>query len=747
MWRRPALLLLFLAVVVTVTWIIEFGFWWDTGYTSYQIVDPLRNLSVSQIRMLLEMRGIQYTALLEKPEIVNLLQQSGSVQYGELFNKVQCTEAWTPIELSGKEDFYEQIYDENESLWLVEVVPGEGQYAGHRLLDDRTWHALVPKLQALQISSAVVSCQYDRRFCARQGWSHPQLVFILPPTHQGGKVNTGRNLGWLPGREHIVLSSTTHLSVTPVLTWLYGQILSRVQVVHNVRQLEEIWFNITRVDQKKIPHVLYISELISPPLLIAALGLRLSTRIKLASFAVKKEEKEQVSRLLKKSGLGGVPSIAVVTSDGVTSYGGRKGESLTHSALNSYICMLQPHMNDAFLVSLVMANLLAVADFFYFLDVRIRAWKHVICTLIRVLVYNVTVFLLWLAVTALLKFSVVDNVLQSGSWLLSSLNSTWLFGQMRYHWLMIENHPVIFWMSAIMFGIIILIWRLLTKRGDAEQEEIDSNWGTVFSMDSYLVNVLFRPMASLSRPRPSQDLDLEEGMELLIERLATPDLWLHPVIPTDYMKDLPMWRFDGWGNEDDLKSESETDVDSVSENENDTLLDTHSCCQDDSCRLCELWTTVKEIYVCHRCAILKRKLERQYMRYRKVDYRGHQNMTYEKLLKVCENCCKTRKQQNSDSSVRQSNNIRTSSRWLLSPQRLTELKWTAPSHAIESRICAICLGRYRWSAVLCGLPCGHNYHHSCITEWLLKDNHHCPTCRWPTYKNKQVTIAAHDHEE
>lgn len=46
----------------------------------------------------------------------------------------------------------------------------------------------------------------------------------------------------------------------------------------------------------QIPHVLYISELLSPPLLIAALGLRLSTRIKLASFAVKKEEREQVDR-------------------------------------------------------------------------------------------------------------------------------------------------------------------------------------------------------------------------------------------------------------------------------------------------------------------------------------------------------------------------------------------------------------------------------------------------------------------
>ncbi|KAK8741346.1 hypothetical protein OTU49_002623 [Cherax quadricarinatus] len=599
---------------------------------------------------------------------------------------------------------------------------------------------------AVLLSAASMIDVFDFRFCAKQGWSHPQLVLILPPSQQANKLTTGRNPGRLPGREHIVFTSTTHLTVLSVLTWLYGHILSRVDVLQEVKQLEDTWLNVAKVDKEKVPRVVYISELLSPPLLIATLGLRLSTRIKLASFTVRKEEKEQVSRLLKKSGLS-VPSIAVVTSEGVTSYGGRKGEPLTRPALNSYICTLQPHMNDAFLVSLIMANLLAVADFFYFLDIRIRAWKHVVRTFVRVLVYNVIVFLLWLAVTALLKFSMVDSMLQSGSWLITSLNSTWVFGQMRYHWLMVESHPVIIWLSIIIFSFITLAWHLLLKRGNSEQEEMDTSWWAVFPMDSYLVNVLFRPMASLSRPRPSQDLGLEEGMELLIERLATPDLWLHPVIPTDYMKDLPMWRYDGWGNEDDLKSESETDVDSVSENENDTLLDTHTCCQDDNCRLCGLWSTVKEIYVCHRCAILKRKLERQYLRYHKTDDRGHQNVTYERLLKVCENCCKTRKQQNSDSTVKESNKIRSPTRWLLSPQRLTELKWTAPSHSIESRICAICLGRYRWSAVLCGLPCGHNYHHSCITEWLLKDNHHCPTCRWPSYKNKLTTMSAHQHEE
>lgn len=282
--------------------------------------------------------------------------------------------------------------------------------------------------------------------------------------------------------------------------------------------------------------------------------------------------------MLKRTGLTGIPNIAVVTAEGVTSYGKQKGESLTNTALDSYMCTLQPQMNDVFLVSLVLANALAVADIFNVFDVRVRAWKHAIRTLIRMLVYNIFVFVVWLAFTAILKFPLANIFLESGLWLISYLNSTWLFAQLRYHWLMIARHPIIFWMSAHIFGIIVILRRVISRR-ESEPADMDSNWWSIFSMDSYLVDVLFRPMASLSRPRPSQDLGLEEGMELLIERLATPDLWLHPVIPNDYMKDLPTWRYDGWGNEEDLKSESETDIDSVSDNENDILLDIHTCCQ------------------------------------------------------------------------------------------------------------------------------------------------------------------------
>lgn len=749
MWRRPALVVLYLAVVVAVTYLLELWFWWDNGFTSYHHVNPLRGLSVGQIHSLLELRGVEYTTMLEKTEIVDLLQHSGSVHFGEIMKKSQNIQQILPTEINSMEEYYQQVYEESESIWLVEVIPGEGQYVGHRLLDDRTWRTLTPKMTAIGINTAVVSCQYDRRFCARQGWSLPQLVLVFPSTDprdvsMKGRIHALKGQQSI-GREHAVVASTTHLSLTTVTSWLRKEILKRITVIDNTKDLECNWLNVTEVQNKQIPHMLYISELLTPPLLIATLGLRFSTRIKLASFSVKREDKEQVSHLVKKYGVNGPPSVVFITSQGISSYGSHKGELMRPASLESYICLLQPRTNDMFLVSLVLANLLALADFFYIFDFHIRAWKFFVRTILRVIFYNVSVFLVWLGLTALMKFESVTILLESLQWSFWYLNDSWYFAQLRYHWLMIYSYPLVFWISTFVFGFLVIVYRMITKNEEIEIDEYENNWfNSIFPLDSYLLNVLFRPMASLSRPRPSQDLGLEEGMELLIERLATPDLWLHPVVPTDYLKDLPLWRYDGWGTEDDLKSESETELDSPSENEND-LLESHNCCQDENCRLCELWTTVKEIYVCHRCAILKRKLERQYLRYRKNDSILHQNSTYEKLMKVCENCLRTRRLNNSEINLK-SNTGKKRGKWILSPQRLIELKWTAPRHAIESRVCAICLGKYRWSAVLCGLPCGHHYHHSCITEWLLKDNHHCPTCRWPSYKCKKF-VASHQHQE
>lgn len=154
-------------------------------------------------------------------------------------------------------------------------------------------------------------------------------------------------------------------------------------------------------------------------------------------------------------------------------------------------------------------------------------------------------------------------------------------------------------------------------------------WWEVLSFDC-----LFRPMASLSR-----EVQLEEGMELLIERLATPNLWLQPsVFINDYIKDLPLWRY-----RSSCISEAEAIV---------GLMDGDNYCKYDSASSSE---------------------------------EGR------------EEDCPVKGQ-------------------------------------LLSSTCAVCLEAYHSNSILCGLPCGHNYHKRCIYAWLHRDNYHCPICRWPVYK-------------
>lgn len=170
------------------------------------------------------------------------------------------------------------------------------------------------------------------------------------------------------------------------------------------------------------------------------------------------------------------------------------------------------------------------------------------------------------------------------------------------------------------------------------QREAERPWWEVLSFDC-----LFRPMATLSR-----EVQLEEGMELLIERLAVPNLWLQPsVFINDYIKDLPLWRY---------KSNYTSDADTIV-----GLMDGDNYCKYDSASSSE-------------------------------DGREDEHVN-----------CPVKGQ-------------------------------------LASSSCAVCLEAYRSDSLLCGLPCGHNYHKRCIYTWLYRDNYHCPICRWPVYKHNHPRL-------
>uniref|UniRef100_A0A0B6ZYA9 RING-type domain-containing protein n=1 Tax=Arion vulgaris TaxID=1028688 RepID=A0A0B6ZYA9_9EUPU len=57
-----------------------------------------------------------------------------------------------------------------------------------------------------------------------------------------------------------------------------------------------------------------------------------------------------------------------------------------------------------------------------------------------------------------------------------------------------------------------------------------------------------------------------------------------------------------------------------------------------------------------------------------------------------------------------------------------------PPGYLESHQCVICLDEYAPLTMLCGLPCGHVFHETCIISWFNREKHFCPMCRWPSYK-------------
>ncbi|RUS87033.1 hypothetical protein EGW08_005186 [Elysia chlorotica] len=57
-----------------------------------------------------------------------------------------------------------------------------------------------------------------------------------------------------------------------------------------------------------------------------------------------------------------------------------------------------------------------------------------------------------------------------------------------------------------------------------------------------------------------------------------------------------------------------------------------------------------------------------------------------------------------------------------------------PAGYLESYQCVICLEEYTPLVSLCGLPCGHVFHETCVISWLNRDKHFCPMCRWPSYR-------------
>ncbi|TRZ19100.1 hypothetical protein HGM15179_007939 [Zosterops borbonicus] len=264
-------------------------------------------------------------------------------------------------------------------------------------------------------------------------------------------------------------------------------------------------------------------------------------------------------------------------------------------------------------------------------------------------------------------------------------NTTTLASWVRADWMFYSSHPALFLSTYLGHGLLIDYFEKKRRRNNNTDEVNANNLEWLSSLWDWYTSYLFHPIASFQHF--PFDSDWDEDPDLFLERLAFPDLWLHPLIPTDYIKNLPMWRFQCLGaHSDEEVLETFPDSESDSDSENKEVFSSDRDISEDD-----------ELSTCQGCSEGERRC-------------GAETCSCASHYCHHEPCGRKASSYSSAGDL--------------------EPDWSAwPSDMLHCTECVVCLENFAKGCLLMGLPCGHVFHQNCIVMWLAGGRHCCPVCR------------------
>lgn len=668
MWLKLFLLLLYFLVLFALARFLEAVAWYETGVLAGQLVDPV-TLSFQKLRSILECRGLAYSGLPEKKDVRGLLQRSGDLMEGELYsalNEEEDSESVSSTNFSGEMHFYELVEDTKDGIWLVQVVANDRAPLAGKV----HWEKMVKKVSRFGIRTGTFNCSSDPTYCRKRGWVRSTLIMSVPQTSTSkGKVMLKEYNGHKIETEHI-------------FKWITAHAASRIKTIHNSEHLKNEW---NKNDQYRVKIYLF-ANLDQPPAFFSALSVKFTGRVEFIFVNVEKWDNKSY---MEQIGIHRTPSYVLRTPEGVYKYGNNTGEFISLRAMDSFLRSVQPEVNDLFVLSFVLVNLMAWMDLFITQGATIKRFVVLISTLGT---YNSLLIISWLPVLGFLQLPYLDSFYEYSLKLLRYSNTTTLASWVRADWMFYSSHPALFLSTYLGHGLLIDYFEKKRRRNNNSDEVNANNLEWLSSLWDWYTSYVFHPIASFHHVPIESDWD--EDPDLFLERLAFPDLWLHPLIPTDYIKNLPTWHFQCMNDQSEEISEESQESDSDSEGESrdrgqelsmDELRTSHKCSEE----LCALGQV---------CSCAKKCL-------------NSSQETEERLYGT------------------------------YNTQEDMEADWSAwPTHMLHCTECVVCLENFENGCLLMGLPCGHVFHQSCIIMWLVGGRHCCPVCRWASYKKKQPYV-------
>ncbi|XP_055971718.1 E3 ubiquitin-protein ligase RNF103 [Sorex fumeus] len=670
MWLKLFFLLLYFLVLFVLARFFEAIVWYETGIFATQLVDPVA-LSFKKLKTILECRGLGYSGLPEKKDVRELVEKSGDLMEGELYSALkeeEASESVSSTNFSGEMHFYELVEDTKDGIWLVQVIANDRS----PLVGKIHWEKMVKKVSRFGIRTGTFNCSSDPRYCRRRGWVRSTLIMSVPQTSTSkGKVM----LKEYSGRK---------IEVEHIFKWITAHAASRIKTIYNAEHLKQEW---NKSDQYWVKIYLF-ANLDQPPAFFSALSIKFTGRVEFIFVNVENWDNKSY---MTDIGVYNMPSYILRTPEGIYRYGNHAGEFISLQAMDSFLRSLQPEVNDLFVLSLVLVNLMAWMDLFITQGATIKRFVVLISTLGT---YNSLLIISWLPVLGFLQLPYLDSFYEYSLKLLRYSNTTTLASWVRADWMFYSSHPALFLSTYLGHGLLIDYFEKKRRRNN--NDEVNANnleW--LSSLWDWYTSYLFHPIASFQNFPIESDWD--EDPDLFLERLAFPDLWLHPLIPTDYIKNLPMWRFKCLGvQSEEEMSEGSQDIENDSDSEST-----------------DTFSSEKEVFE-----------DKQSMVHNSPGRASHCDA---EACSCANKYCQTSPYERKGRSYGSySTNEDMEPDWL-----------TWPVDMLHCTECVVCLENFENGCLLMGLPCGHVFHQNCIVMWLAGGRHCCPVCRWPSYKKKQ----------
>ena len=521
MLAKVILVLVYLLLVFLSAKILDISSsWLEVSCVASPLFNPFA-FSVRKLKSLLDERGVSYAGVVDKRELAQLVEESGSVNGEENCPNldIDSQDVGSDGEIAhftSSSHLFEEVEDTKASSWLVQIIP---QYK-RPLLRQKQWQHLSRKVNRFGIRTGVFDCNLDPALCSRNGWSE-RCLFLSSP--QGDK----------PKGRVVINVYNSKPSVERVFTWM-NSILAK-----NVRKIQTYseYMHFLHKDKSTIndhTKVVLFGRLDDPPALLSSLSIKFTGRVQFAYFKI---AKHNIRDAQEKVGIQKVPKLLVVTPEKEFYYGLRKGEALHYKAMDLFLTNIHPEVNDLFLLAIIVINQACFLELFLTPGGILR--KSVKFSLV-IGVANMALILGWLPLVGIFKFAFIQPLLNVGLKVCRFVMSSDLMSLARYHFLTHSRSSMWFLMGFCVYGLCVRILKNKFKCYMWSDEEENENTDWFYQDIAYFRRFVYS--LRFARSPPPSIRVFEDGLDLVIQRLAIPDLWLHPLMSMDFTKDLPLWR-------------------------------------------------------------------------------------------------------------------------------------------------------------------------------------------------------------